>query len=416
MFISIFSIVIALFFYFYPSHEETFQNTHLIAGFFAFVGGLVIVTLGLALTFIWSAIQRAEYKIAPRVFEILRKDMSLKASIVWLFGFSLISYAFSLDLLVFHLFQSKLILVIWIVLFGVSLDVFIHLIYGLSHFLSPFQIAEKLTQAANKSIREDEEGDLCDWIDALCELLLRSVERSSLALCISVNNEIERIAKNFFIASKSISHPDVDDQSKALGISDKVSYTLFFILQRLEMIYEKVIEKRFEPVCTNLITVLGKIAISAADCDWSLVSAPLHFLGKWTHLALNAKISEVGPKAIYVLLGVSKSILEEENVTYSALKEPFQSIIQHMESITKEMFRQDKKLNIAILTQPFRDLKAMFKNEKAAANPDTPGILAHLDRIIGEFDALELVMKTLPPLPVSLEVPKDILEKDESFE
>jgi len=408
MFTAFFSIIIALLFYFTSSNAPPFESVALLSAIFASVGGLMIFMLGIILILSWSLLQKAENKISPRIIEVFNKDLLLKASVIWLFCFALANYGFVLDLLFFNLFAKKWILLVWFVWLGISLDVLLLLVNRIATYLSPFEVAAKMTKAAHNSIRESKEGDLCDWIDSLSELLLRAVERSSLSLCISVNNELALIARGFFQSSKSFSQPEVDAQSRELGISDKASYTLFFLLQRLEMIYERAIEKRFEPLCSNLVAVLGKITISAADYDWSLISPPLHFLGKWTHLALEHKISEVGPKAIYVLLEVGRSIIEEKNIAYSALKEPYQSIIQHMESITREMFRQNKKTSIAVLMQPFKDLKELLKGTTVVNHPDTPGLILILDRILGEFNELDMIMKTLPPVP---EIPKDLLQE-----
>ena len=49
--------------------------------------------------------------------------------------------------------------------------------------------------------------------------------------------------------------------------------------------------------------------------------------------------------------------------------------------------------------QPFKDLRALFQSEKAKDHQDTPVILQNIDRVLGEFEALQMVMSTIPPIP-----------------
>ena len=86
-------------------------------------------------------------------------------------------------------------------------------------------------------------------------------------------------------------------------------------------------------------------------------------------------------------------------------------LITQLHEITKEAFKQDKSINISMLTQPFRDMKAFFASEKLAQHQDTPVIVDRINQVIGEFDALEVILKTLPPIPQISEEPPPAPEK-----
>lgn len=100
-----------------------------------------------------------------------------------------------------------------------------------------------------------------------------------------------------------------------------------------------------------------------------------------------------------VLSEVANQLLTEIDVTYLELQDPFLSIINGLEIIAKGEFQRNKSINIAILEQPFKELKTLFEQGKVKDHPDTPVIMQNINRVLGEFDALRLVMATRPPIP-----------------
>ena len=256
-----------------------------------------------------------------------------------------------------------------------------------------------MNQAAKSSIQNDRETELCDWIDAISEVTGKAIDRSSTSLANEGINELQLIAKNFLVSEKSFSHPIQNAESKKMGISDKISYTLFYLFQRFELINAKAIEKKLEPVCSNLISALGKITVYSAKFDISLVSFPVLYLGKFATQAQKNNLPEVGVKATLTLLEVAKTLINETDSAYLVIKDAYSSIITQMHEIAKEAFRQDRNTRIGLLTQPFRDLKELVTTGKIANHPDTTEIVSKIDNVLAEFDALEMVLKAIPPIP-----------------
>lgn len=347
---------------------------------------------------IWPSLQRAEHELTPRAVEMFRADNGLTLAKWWLILFPIASFALAIDLFFFNNLHTQFVFPVWLILLGISLDTFHWFLKRSLYYLDPFGIVKLFTQFAKNSIRDQKEVDLCNWIDGLSEVSVRAVQRGSLSLCNAANNELQLIGRTFLNASKSIAQESQDAQSKAVGITDKISYTLFFLLNRFEVINEKAVDQKIEPICSNLITIMGKTAIAAAQCDISLASYPLHFLGRMTKSAQEKGLQEVSPKASCTLLEVARYILTEIDITYLELQEPFFSIIANLDEIAKEMFRRDKSMSIKLLIQPFLDLKALFNEPKVAAHRDTPVILQEIDRVLAEYDALQMVMKTIPPI------------------
>jgi hypothetical protein len=130
-----------------------------------------------------------------------------------------------------------------------------------------------------------------------------------------------------------------------------------------------------------------------------MASHPLRFLGLFAVKAQEKDMKETALKASCTLLGVAHAILDDIDITYLEIKDPFFSITNAMEELAKGSFKKDKSMNIGLLMQPFLELKTMFSADKVKDHQDTPAIIQNIDRVLGEFDALQVVMNTLPTIP-----------------
>lgn len=391
------SILFSIFLMVYPGLASTVLPWHGIIP--------VIISLSFALFFIHyvvsslalSSLQRGEKNVASHLMQIYHKDRGLNLAHLFIALFPLLTGFIALLGLLFPHINQMLLLAIWIVLFGISLDLIHHSYKKTASYLDPYAAIKQFTSAARRSIQDEKEGDLCDWIDALSEAALKAIEGSNLSLCNESLAEIQVITRNFLESQKSIGHPTTND--KEMGISDKVSFTLFYIFQRLEMINDKAIQCSLEPASTAVITNLGKIVSHAAKCDISLAVYPIYVLGKCAKKAQELKFPDIGSKATLVLLEVAKAIPAGMDVTYLELKDPYITLVNQLHEIANLTFKQDKSINIATLSEPFKMLANLFQDPKLASHRDTPVIVDAIKQVQAEFDALELVMKTIPPLP-----------------
>lgn len=392
------SLIIALGLIFYPG-IETKQNIEFF-GIIAFlVGTLFLLFQNLSLALAFGPLQKAEQNITPRIIQRFNQDGLIKFTHFWLALFPLLSYLAAVDSFFLNLVKKNILLAIWAVLLGISIDC-LHLYYKrILNYLNPFAAIKMFSQTAMKDIQNDREIELCDCLDALSEIAIKAIDRTNISLCTLSINESQNLIRHFLESSKSIGHASQDKDTKTLGITDKVSYTLFYLFQRLDMINDKALEKKFETICTNLITILGKIAVDAAKYDLSMASYPLFYLNKFAKKAIEHKLPEVGTKATLVLIEVSKVIVKDVDIKYSDLKDPFLAIINHLEEIAKETFRQNKSISIGLLSQPFKELKEIFNDPKVSNHQDQPVIIQDIDRVINEFAALEAVMSAMPPIP-----------------
>lgn len=395
----IFSIIIAIFLFFHPLAQTAIANSNALGTTFIVAATTFLILYCLTIVWTFTPLQKTEQNSTPRLFGLLKKDKHILGIYCWIVIFVLLSYLFAMDAMFLNILEKNHLLAIWIIGLGISIDIYYSLLKRMMAYLNPFDNVLLFTQMAQESIQNDKELDLCDAIDSLAEIAVKSVHKMGPSLCNRALQEMQVIVKNFLSSSKSIGHVEADIQSQALGIKDRISFTLFYIFDRITLINDEGLQKRLEQVASTVVTVLGKITIHCAKFDLSLVSYPVHFLSRNVKAAMDKGMMEIGVKASLTLLEVSKTIINEVDYTYADLKDPFFSIINALEEIAKETFLHDKSTNLKILTQPFRDLKELFKNPKVANHQDTPAILLNIDRVLGEYDSLELVMKTIPPIP-----------------
>ncbi|MBA3958269.1 MAG: hypothetical protein H0X51_07760 [Parachlamydiaceae bacterium] len=401
MLATLLSLLVAIYLYVSSIGAEVLPNLTLIGIALMAMATLFVLILPIMRALAWSPLQHAEANSTPHVVELYLRDKRLQFGHLVLLLFPLFTYAIAIDVLFLNVLNKNIVLPVWIVLLGFAIDAIHDSLKRTSNYLNPHYVTELFTQDALESVRDGEEMDLCHWIDALSEVSIRAIQRMSISLCNSACNELQRIMRQFFESSKSISHENQDSQSREMGITDKVSFTLLFFLQRLEMINTKAVEQRLEPVCSNLTSILGKVSVAAAKYDLSLVTYIMPFFGRFVLLAQSNHLNEVGVKASLTLVAVAKIIVNEVDLTYQELQDPFFSMINQITEISKETFRQDKTVKIQVLTQSLIDLKELFQSEKMASHRDTPAIIEQIDRKLAEFDAVEAVMRTIPPIPDS---------------
>lgn len=395
MLITLCALIIALAIEFFLPLAMNF--TPLLLSIWMVVGGAVILLSNLLIyTSILTPAAKLEQKLIPNLMHLLVQNRLLYFSRLFLFLFPLLSFAGATLLTSLDApFQNKIFL-LWIVLLGLSLDLLQNSWERLANFLNPSHLVDQLLHKAKKSVSDDNDQELWNSIDSLSEIALRSVEHSKTALSNQALQTFPPIMRAFFSSSKSIARINQDAQVEKGTGRDEVSYTIFYLLQRLELINDKALNLRLETVLRQMIMVLGKIIVYAAQLDLSLVSFPTHFLSKFGLKAQQHRFNEVATLAIGTLVEISKTIVTEIDLTYSELQEPFRAIINGLDALAKGAFKLDKNASIKVLIQPLEDLKSYFLSEKMSHHRDTPVILQEIDRAMDEFTILEQVMRSIP--------------------
>ncbi|MBS4167070.1 Uncharacterized protein NEOC65_002176 [Neochlamydia sp. AcF65] len=394
-----FSALAALFILFAPFTPVSLPNENLLGCLLLIIGTAFFVLFCLTMAGSLIPLQEAGQNSTPYLLSLFKKDKYLLGIYSWIVLFALLSYMLALDTLWLNYLQKSHRLALWVFSLGITLDIYYTLLKRLITYLNPLEQVVLFTQIAKESIQNDRKSELCEAVEALTETALISTHKMNATVCNHALQAMPNIIRNFLSSSKRIAHMATDSREKNSDMHDKTSYILYYIFERISLINEKVLAKKLEQVAATLVTVWGKIILHCARFDLTLASYPLRLLSCHAKAAINQGLPDIGVRASLTLLEISRTILEEIEYTSLDLKDPFFSLINGLEEITQSTFLQDKSINVKILMQPFQDLKDLFKNPKVATHQDTSLIIKNIDRVLGEYEALELVMKTIPPLP-----------------
>lgn len=389
MYGTIFSILIALALLFNPFQTSVVPDGSLMGLTLIIVASLFVILQVVVKALFMPPLLQAEHKFTPKISALYREDKSLRFTTFWLFFFVLVSYALSIDFLFIKSLPPVPLLAIWLVFLGVSIDLIYRSLNRSQEFLDPFFVTQIVENKGLQEIQNQDTKGLCSSIDALVEIATKGTLRSSLSLANDSLSRCPSLIKNLFAAGKNIGNHLSNDE---------LLFPLFYLLERLEYLSVKAVETKNDPVLVHLVNVLGKIAVSGAEFDPSVVAYPLQTLGRVVEEAQHADLIEVVNKATCTLVGTAAEICQKTDLTYMEIKDPFYVLIHELEDMVKEEFKRDKTINIQILKQPFEEILTLFQTDKMRNHKDTPDIVAELNRVLGEFTELDTIMRTLPPM------------------
>lgn len=386
MFATLIAILLSLYIFFFDTH---LPPTIILP--YSIIAAAFLLTCGVAALLVsFLPLQKGEQDFTPRLSELFRKDFKMNAGIGFLFCLPLLVFGASF-------LPSPLIPVI--LLIGIGIDVLYLLIRRIMDYLNPFRAVDFLKQEALHAIDQDNDQTLCNLIESCSEVAIKSLQRHNSALTNHTLDVLETIGEQFLASSKRLSRPVQNVELQKEGIPDSLSYVLIFLLQHLEAIHHQALDKKLDLVAGHVMTTLTKLAIYTTRIDLSLTALPLFYVDKLSLQAMQKGFQDVGLKATLGLLNVAEAIAEIKDIQYMDLKPSFITIISTLDAIAKETFRLDKTIKIPILTQPFRQLMHLIEQEQVRGHQDKSAIQDQLNRILAEYEALEAVLATMPPIP-----------------
>lgn len=324
----------------------------------------------------YTALQNGELTGTPKSLELLRADQKLKIALIFLFIWPLLSWIPMGS----HTWAFLLILI------GLGLDAARFLLLRLLDHLNPFQLIGLLEEASVHFLNKNQQLSVCETIEALGEMGTKGIRRGNSTLANQTVNVLETIGERILNVEKNSG-------------KDTLTYMILFILQQMELLFKAAVDTGGGLSLGHLITNVSKLASHAAKVDLSLTLYPLHYLRRMAKKAVEEGHLDVGVKTTLSAQALAKEIAQLPSLESQELEPPFHCLIDIMEEVAKETFRKEKSTPIALLMHPFLDLKTLFNEPQLINHQDTPAIQKQLDRIIGEFQALDALLKTMPPLP-----------------
>lgn len=388
MFATIFAVLISIALFLrgvYPDPQ--------IALVFSLVFGTAILSLSL---YVFCStlypLQQGEQNMTPRLVTLFYNDSKFR------FLFSAL-FVIPLLIVLADLIPLPGTFLITLILTGIGLDLLFILSRRTLDYLNPFKVVEFLQDEGFQAVEDDQDAKLCEYIESVSQVANKALEKQNSSLTNQAIDSLENMGEKFLASVKSISHPTQNSELQSQGIPDTISYVTLFLLQHLESIHARAVSKNSELVAGHVITTLSKLAAYSAKVDLTLVPLSIHYLKKLTLVSMDKGQLDVGVKASIGLMELTKDISQVKDIAYQELKVPMITLITTLEEIAKETFKKDKKIKIQILMDPFIRVAQILEQEPLKSHVDTPFLMQQINRILGEFQALEAVLKTMPPMP-----------------
>jgi hypothetical protein len=355
-------------------------------GFFPIIaltaGFLILLITPLIVGLTLLPLQAASVETSSKAMNMARRDpVQIVLAVVWI-AFALFSFFTAV-------FGTYILFVIWIIWFGLSLDAIMLYIWRAAGFSDPYRLVKLHLQDGRRNFPPHRQRELCASIDALAEVSLKAMYQKSLPLSTAVVDAMETLGKEYLDCVK-------DAESEEAG--GRVNYTLGFLLHRLQMLFNLAAEDRLEPMANQIILSTAKLTCAVAGYDTSLTSLPVHFLESFFGAAREYELKEVTVNSSIVLHEMAKSLIEDPELRDKNLRDVLFSLIEQMEKLAKETFKEDKNTPISLLTEPFQDLKSLLE-EKIPEFSGSKDVIATLNRVITEFQALRGVLQSIPNIP-----------------
>ncbi len=280
----------------------------------------------------------------------------------------------------------------WISVAGVILGLFC--LWALSGIYwsesNPFHLLLGYEEKAGNAVAELDAAEVCTWIDGVHEIAYKSLENNSTPLTNAALNSELQIGRVFLSEAHTMD-------------LQKIGYVMFFLFERLESLFNRALERKLELICSQINTTYGKVALHALTTHPSFAGYSVTFAGKLAVKAVKDGLRDVGIKTGLMLIELSKSITNEISLDEYDLREPLLGVVKNLEEISKEIYRQEKSIPLEIIREPLLQLKTVLVASKSSEHPTVVLVIADTDRVLAEFQALEVILNTIPPIP---ELPK----------
>ena len=139
---------------------------------------LFISTFGNA--FIMIPLQEAIGYSTPRLIELFSRDRRIFFSNVIVLLFSMVCFFYAFEPTFFHSISSSFLFGIWLILLGITLDFLLISMMRTVRYFNPFALSKIFVEEAKKSIAEEKDTELCDWIDSLTEIAGKAINPPTL--------------------------------------------------------------------------------------------------------------------------------------------------------------------------------------------------------------------------------------------
>ena len=338
----------------------------------------------------WNNIQNVERATNAEILDVFTKK-SLKKPITWFLTFFLFFTLFvSLyaDQLPFR--SNSWLLSLWIIFTGLILDSFQIYLKQIYKYSSIHEVINSQVNRLNLANDSSIDQDCRNVIDTVTSIAMKGLYVNNFLI-------VQEALEQFTLISKK--YLPFAFKNKEKYHSSETGYTIYYLLDRLELLNNLAIQKNLSTICSSIISTTGKIILECSKTVFSSTPLAINTLGKITLKGQSHNIPDIGLKGSLTLLEIAKILIFDHDLHNKEIKETFIALSNNLEEITKEIFKKNKSIDFTVLMSPLQELKILLSHDNLQKHQDIIAILQNLDRIFAEFTSLELVMKTIPPIP-----------------
>lgn len=397
MLATLIALTLSLLFYFWPVAIS--QET--VAIVLACTGGAFLLMFTFLVALLLGPLQRATSEISPRVGQLLQKNRRLWWMLVWMAVLPLASLAAALFVQTEPVW-GHLLLGVWLFFTGVSIDFVRAFFRQVLIYFSPMEFVDLVVERAKQAVWSGDDKDLAQLVDALGEMALRAVARRSPSFASYCVEGMSLSIQRFFEVHRRALQAATPDAE----IHQRSNYLLYFAMERFEMVFGDALRSRLDTVCNYVEHSLGRVAVMAAQGDALKAAPPIRLIGTLAQQALHQNVDEIAVKANVLLVELSKMILREVDLAKFTVQEALIPVVNQLEDIAKGSFKKNKESDIKVLTHPLRELKNVLGAESLAGRDDVTTVTKAIESVLGDFQNLELILHTIPPIPQAPEEAK----------
>lgn len=312
----------------------------------------------------------------------IKKNRPLNGVHVTLILYSLFSLGWGIFVPSMPPVIQKLTVALWIAFTGFTFDLLRRFTNLLMPYLNSETMLSSLEEEGVAAIKAGNAVEILHHIDKFTEVGSKALLDDSLSLCKNSLDHLLAFNQDYFTHNRA-----KDPES--------VRYILFHFLSPVEMLFHKALDDQQEIIAEHALQTMGKIALNTANHNLPLATHPIVALGRMAHEAQDELLGDLGTKGSCFLFEIGRYILQETKLTQTSFRDPLVSVITFMHEISNTLFTQNKSLSPRLLKQPFNQLKELLK--KKDTHPDYDAVNGALERVLQEFDALESILRTVPP-------------------
>ena len=282
----------------------------------------------------------------------------------------------------------------WLIFFGFSIDRLLRYMKKTHAYNDPYFVLNAVETEGKKAIKSWNIDKAYPWIDALSEIAIKSLRRGELSYSKECIDNIYKLTLYY------VEHQETSllRNSDPEALEEKINFTLLYIMQRLELIFLQALADGMDTICSFILRIFAKLTIELTLIDPRLAVTTPQILGKLTETAFHEGSKDLalqGSCAIEeTLKGIIQNIDQDQEID---VIDPCLGLIFALQHLSEEQFRANKLIEIGYLQAPFRNLLELVNSPYYAERKDLARVKSELERVIGQFEALALVMAKVPP-------------------